>query len=188
MLNLEQIKLLETKVANAVDYVERVSGENAALLQKEAEMVVKLESYRKKEAEMQAGLVANQKRIDELEVLIMRFKDEQGQIEDGILSALDRLNRFEEAMEKSLKGKPPSAKTVKDPGSRNITARDLTAGGSEICFEISEDGTGNDVNIPFGNDVIDPLDDADALEAMLEEELLADAGNPREDDGELEIF
>jgi chromosome segregation ATPase len=81
MVSLEQVRLLETKVAKAIDYVERVSGENAALQEK-------LESY--------------QKRIDELEVLVQRFKEEQGRIEDGILSALDRLNQFEDAIEKSL--------------------------------------------------------------------------------------
>jgi hypothetical protein len=43
-----------------------------------------------------------QKRIDELEVLIQRFKDEQNRIEDGILAALDRLNQFEAAVSRSL--------------------------------------------------------------------------------------
>jgi chromosome segregation ATPase len=81
MVSLEQVKLLETKVAGAIEYVERVTGENALLQGK-------LESY--------------QKRIDELEVLVQRFKEDQGRIEDGILSALDRLNQFEDAIEKSL--------------------------------------------------------------------------------------
>jgi hypothetical protein len=81
MVSLEQVKLLETKVARAIEFVEQVSGENAALQEK-------LESY--------------QKRIDELEVLVQRFREEQGRIEDGILSALDKLNQFEDAIEKSL--------------------------------------------------------------------------------------
>jgi hypothetical protein len=81
MVSLEQVKLLETKVARAIEYVERVTGENALLQGK-------LDSY--------------QKRIDELEVLVQRFKEDQGRIEDGILSALDRLNQFEDAIEKSL--------------------------------------------------------------------------------------
>lgn len=90
MVSLEQVKLLETKVARAIEYVERVTGENALLQGK-------LESY--------------QKRIDELEVLVQRFKEDQGRIEDGILSALDRLNQFEDAIEKSLaaRGKPEEA-------------------------------------------------------------------------------
>jgi FtsZ-binding cell division protein ZapB len=89
MVSLEQVKLLESKVARAIDYVERVSGENAVLQEK-------LDSY--------------QKRIDELEVLVQRFKEDQGRIEDGILAALDRLNQFEDAIEKSLalRGSSPS--------------------------------------------------------------------------------
>jgi hypothetical protein len=103
MINLEQVKLLETKVARAIEYVERVTGENAALLQKEVELRARLESY--------------QKRIDELEVLIVRFKEDQGRIEDGILAALDRLNQFENAIEQSLRNKsgPPKAAAVTKP-------------------------------------------------------------------------
>jgi hypothetical protein len=81
MLTLEQVKLLETKVARAVEYVERVSAENVSLRSK-------LEAY--------------QKRIDDLEVLVVRFKEDQGRIEDGILAALDRLNQFEDALENKL--------------------------------------------------------------------------------------
>ena len=89
MLNLEQVKLLETKVANTIEYVQRVTGENAALRKK---------------------IDANQKRIDELEVLVSRFNEEQGRIEDGILSALDRLNQFEDAIEKSLSARSRETK------------------------------------------------------------------------------
>jgi chromosome segregation ATPase len=102
MVSLEQVKLLETKVAGAIEYVERVTGENALLQGK-------LESY--------------QKRIDELEVLIQRFKEDQGRIEDGILSALDRLNQFEDAIEKSLaaRGKPGAEEADKKPASEPET-------------------------------------------------------------------
>ncbi|MDR1412010.1 MAG: cell division protein ZapB [Spirochaetaceae bacterium] len=88
MVTLEQIKLLETKVGRAIDVVTRITGENAYLKGK-------LENY--------------QKRIDELEVLIQRFKEDQGRIEDGILSALDRLNEFEAAMENSIAPVKPAA-------------------------------------------------------------------------------
>jgi chromosome segregation ATPase len=90
MLNLEQVKLLETKVANVIDHVRRVTVENTALRKK---------------------LEANQKRIDELEVLVIRFKEDQGRIEDGILAALDRLNQFEDAVEKSLAVRNKEPKT-----------------------------------------------------------------------------
>ena len=81
MLSLEQVKLLESKVSKTIDYVKKVTEENTSLKGK-------LDSY--------------QKRIEELEVLIQRFKDDQSRIEDGILSALDRLNQFEDAVERKL--------------------------------------------------------------------------------------
>jgi chromosome segregation ATPase len=96
MVTLEQVKLLESKIARAIEYVERVTGENALLQGK-------LDSY--------------QKRIDELEVVVQKFKEEQGRIEDGILSALDRLNQFEDAIEKSLS----------PPENRKATAAKATA-------------------------------------------------------------
>jgi predicted nuclease with TOPRIM domain len=82
MVTLEQIKLLESKVAKAIDIVTRITEENSYLKGK-------LEAY--------------QKRIDELEVLIQRFKEDQGRIEEGIISALDRLSKFEEAVESAVK-------------------------------------------------------------------------------------
>jgi hypothetical protein len=79
MVTLEQVKLLETKVIRAVEYVERLSRENSQL-------EGKVDSY--------------QKRINDLEVLIQKFKEDQGRIEEGILSSLERLNKFEDAIEK----------------------------------------------------------------------------------------
>ena len=83
MISLDQVKLLESKVTRAIDYVKKVTEENSSLKGK-------LDSY--------------QKRIDELEVLIQRFKEEQSRIEDSILSALDRLNQFEDALENTITG------------------------------------------------------------------------------------
>jgi TolA-binding protein len=88
MVTLDQVKLLESKVAKALDFVGQVTGENTLLKEK-------LDTY--------------QKRIDELEILIQNFREEQGYIEEGILNALDRLNQFEDAIQKSLsKGKGPA--------------------------------------------------------------------------------
>ena len=97
MISLEQVKLLESKVTGTIDYVKKVTQENKSLKGK-------LDSY--------------QKRIEELEVLIKQFKDEQSRIEDSILSALDRLNQFEDALESKLSAEntisgvsPPAEKT-----------------------------------------------------------------------------
>ena len=89
MVSLEQVKLLESKVTKTIEYVKKVTEENSRL---------------------KAKLDSNQKRIDELEVLIHQFKDEQSRIEDGILSALDRLNQFEDAVETVVSSKPDTPK------------------------------------------------------------------------------
>ena len=81
MLSLEQVKQLDSKVSKMIDHARRIAGENAQLKER---------------------LNLNQKRIDELEVLVKQFKQEQSRIEDGILSALNRLNQFEDALENKL--------------------------------------------------------------------------------------
>jgi predicted nuclease with TOPRIM domain len=179
MINLEQVKLLETKVAKTIDFVERVSKENAALIRREAELQEKLD--------------ADQKRIEELEVLIRGFKEEQGHIEDGILAALDRLSQFEEAIDKSLKDKPHGKAvkdTIKSPA-HNLPQRkqaakeelipqpaagqdgsDLEAFNEKVCFEIPDDEQ--------VDDILDPLTET------LDEE--AGEGNSPAEGGELDIF
>jgi chromosome segregation ATPase len=98
MVTLEQVRLLETKVAKAIEYINRVTDENALL---------------------KGTLGSYQKRIDELEVLVQRFKEDQGRIEEGIISALERLNQFEDAIEKSLSSPagfpPPSPREAEEP-------------------------------------------------------------------------
>ena len=85
MVSLEQIKLLESKVSTTIDYVKKVNEENRQLKGM-------LDSY--------------QKRIDELEGLIQQYKQDHSRIEDGILSALDRLNQFEDALDHTLHSQP----------------------------------------------------------------------------------
>ena len=97
MGTLEHVKLLESKVVKAIDFVKRLTEENDQLKDQ-------LDSY--------------QKRVDELEALIQSFKEEQGRIEDGILSALNRLNRFEDAIDKSLS---PSASIPSDEESPSVS-------------------------------------------------------------------
>ena len=184
MVSLEQVKLLETKVARAIEYVERLTGENAklaqneaALLQREEELLTNDAELRRKEAELQAKLDSYQKRIDELEVLVTRFKEDQGRIEDGILSALDRLNQFEDAIEKSLGGKqnpkPPAAKAASatEPGAKtkapdkHAPRAQAAAVEGEISGELLMEAE------PLEDDLVDPLDEDDTTA-----------------DGELDIF
>jgi hypothetical protein len=141
MLNLEQVKLLESKVGKTLDYIERQAKENAALRQKEVDAQAKLESH--------------QKRIRELEVLVKRFREDQSEIETSFFAALDRLNQFEKAMEKSLRDektkespgiskKPQAGKAAEEQpqGASAETANVFSAGNEKTCFEIPNGADG----------------------------------------------
>jgi len=133
MVSLEQVQLLETRVSKALDYVQKITAENAALISQREELQTKLD--------------ANQKRIDELEVLVMRFKKDQGRIEDGIVAALDRLSQFEEAFENSLKDKtvkkPAAAKQREKPedSSKDVSSQAAPSVSPGVFFEIPEKET-----------------------------------------------
>jgi len=95
MITLEQVKLLESKVTALIDHTKKLTAENTALRGK-------LDSY--------------QKRIDELEVMFQRFKEEQTQIADGFLSVLEKLNQVEDAAENALpSGNALSAESAVPP-------------------------------------------------------------------------
>jgi len=132
VISLEQVQLLEAKVAKAIEFVQNVTAENNKLSCERAGLQIKLDSY--------------QKRIDELEVLIMRFKEDQSRIEDGIIAALDRLSQFEEAFESSLKDektaeKKPAVKREKTPETeppKKTQAESALRKESKEFFEIKE--------------------------------------------------
>jgi hypothetical protein len=167
MLSLEQVRLLDEKVARTVEYVGRLSAENAALRKK---------------------LDATQKRIDELEVFVSLFKEEQGRIEDGILSALDRLSQFENVIEKSLAGRTKPAPAIHDKpgntsGDGDTANLKETGGEAEKPLEsvIPENSGGQMPEGESSPDIQDPLeyDDEDSGE---------EADSEPSDNGELDIF
>ncbi len=110
MVSLEQVRLLETKVVKAIDFVRQLSDENALLRQK-------LEGY--------------QNRIGELEVLVEQFKADQSHIEAGIISALDRLNQFEDAMEQGAPVAPSDASASEDDILAALEAEEAAARAAE---------------------------------------------------------
>jgi len=125
MVSLEQVKLLESKVTNVIDHVKKITDENSKLKEK-------LSSY--------------QKRIEDLEVLVQQFKENQGRIEDGILSALDRLNQFEDALESklsvelpSIESKPESKPPVKSEPSKKTKTPDKAADEEETSDTAKEE-------------------------------------------------
>jgi len=187
MLNLEQVKLLETKIAKAINYVERITKEKGSMLQQEAELRAKLEAYQKQEAESRAKLESYKSRIHELEALVARFKDDQGKIEESILSALDRLSQFEKDIEKSLLEKPVGAAGVQPK-----KAADMEPVMAELVTNVpeSENDSGFDDNALEHDDGIledipDPLDDTQDLEMSGN---ASSSGDSREKGGELDIF
>ncbi|MDR2900673.1 MAG: cell division protein ZapB [Treponema sp.] len=178
MISLEQVKLLETKVAKAIDYVNHLTGENAMLKEK---------------------LTGYQTRIDELEVLIKRFKEDQGRIEGGILSALDRLNQFEDAIEKGISQLRPSDE-LNPKEEKNITSNPSAASVSSSFVEneeISVPSIENDDNLEAtlfseitpAADFDDASEDDAAIMAALEnEEKALKAKKTDEQSAELDIF
>ena len=167
MLSLEQVRLLDEKVARTVEYVGRLSAENASLRKK---------------------LDTTQKRIDELAVFVSLFKEEQGRIEDWILSALDRLSQFENAIEKSLAGRTKPAPALRDKPDKtsrdgDIESPEETGGEAEKPLEsvIPENSGGQMPEGESSPDIQDPLeyDDEDSGE---------EADSDLSDNGELDIF
>jgi len=147
MLSLDQVRLLDEKVARTVEYVGRLTAENAALRKK---------------------IDSTQKRIDELEVFVSLFKEEQGRIEDGILSALDRLSKFENAIEKSLAGHiretKPAAIHNKTPGEGAVeTAGQADAAETQPESVIPENSGGQMPEDESSPDIQDPLESDDDL-------------------------
>lgn len=133
MVSIEQVKLLESRVIKTIDFVDQVTEENALLKSK-------LESC--------------QKRIDELEVLIQRFKEDQAKIEDGIISALDRLNKFEDDMDKGItRVKPEPHPPKRETHLRRQAPPSVDDSGESFVLKekpyVSADGTadGDDLEI-----------------------------------------
>jgi predicted nuclease with TOPRIM domain len=123
MVTIQQVQLLESRVIKAIEYVDQVTEENTLLKNK---------------------LDSCQSRVDELEVLIQRFKEEQGKIEEGILSALDRLNKFDpddkqpsQATDNDIAASPEEAVPSDAPTQTSDDVAASTAEQSEPAGEVS---------------------------------------------------
>ena len=175
MISLDQVKLLEAKVARAIEYVERVNSENIALVQREAELLAKLES--------------SQKRTEELEALVLRFKEDQSRIEDGILAALDRLNQFEEAIEKSLEDKPSNSKPAKSSSAKSSgkTGDGLLAKGSSATEKVPAESHSGQPSSPSSEEMFFEIPEEETEEDIAED-LAGEDEEPKSKDSELDIF
>jgi DNA repair exonuclease SbcCD ATPase subunit len=77
MITLDHIRKLDQKVTAAISTISALKGENDALKDK-------LGTY--------------ERRIQELEKLVDEFKEDQSEIEQGILNALSQLDKLEDDM------------------------------------------------------------------------------------------
>jgi FtsZ-binding cell division protein ZapB len=112
MVTIEQVELLESKVSKAIDYVKRLTADNEQLRGTSARLV--------SENNMLHGkLDGYQKRIAELEVSLQGFKRDQERIEQGIVSALERLNHFEDAVGETSAREGASSGTAADGSTRS---------------------------------------------------------------------
>ena len=84
MITLEQIKLLEAKVTKAVELITMLRDENSTL---------------------KGTLDSSQEKMQELENLVGQFKNDQNEIEQSVLRALDNLDKLED----QLAGPPQQA-------------------------------------------------------------------------------
>jgi hypothetical protein len=104
MVTLEQIRLLEAQVDKALTYIDTLKDENGAL---------------------RGRLVSAQKRVEDLESTVEGYRRDQGRIEEGILNALNKLNRFEDTLltsagtaperEPAAVGSPAARRTEEEP-------------------------------------------------------------------------
>lgn len=109
MITLEQVSLLESRVSKVIETLKALRAENAGL---------QAENRR-----LQQQLVGYEKRVTELERLVQQFKEDQGKIEATILSALARLNQFEDVLEAEL-SKTVSPVEKKEEGGVGISSKE----------------------------------------------------------------
>ena len=167
MINLDQIKLLESKVIGIIEKAAKLTENNFIITQQNEELKIKLE--------------ANQNRIDELEMLITGFREDQGKIEETILATLDKINKFGEMISKNIKKKPTGAKTSEKQEPLQESSID-----EKVCFEIPESPKTADIPDPLDISSIDESSD-DSSDELSIEDLINESEDP-EDSGELEIF
>jgi chromosome segregation ATPase len=118
MISLEQIKQLESKVHGAVARIKTLTSENMTLKKR-------LEQY--------------EARIGELEELISEFKNDQDEIEQGIVAALSQLDSLEDAVAQQTAPSSGGEATPSEP-----VEEDDAESESENVVDDSDDTPGAD--------------------------------------------
>ena len=99
MITLEQVRLLDRKVNQAVELIAKLRSENQMLNSK-------LESY--------------QEKISELEVLLSGLKEDQSEVEHGFQKALETLSVLEESEESTASPAPAVSVSETEPVSEEV--------------------------------------------------------------------
>ncbi len=127
MVTLEQIRQLEAKIQHAVAYIAELKDENSVLAGK---------------------LKKCQDRINEFEILIRDYKENQQEIEQGILNALFHLDQLEDGMSKVPAGAQARTETVSPPKSAEPEEIDDVEGKSFEEAETEEDAAAEEDAAP----------------------------------------
>lgn len=142
MITLDQIRQLDHKVRKAIDKINTLNSENNMLQEK-------LGNY--------------QLRIEELEVLIDTFKKDQGEIENGIIEALNQLDILED--------------NIVVPGADSGLAQEATVDQLNADLDITEETT---------EEAVESEDQEETEDSNNEEPESADSSENKE--SELDIF
>ena len=120
MVNLDQIKQLEARVSKAIELMQALKDENDLL---------KLELHDR------------QKRIEELENIVLVFKNDQAKIEEGIINALNHLSAFEDTVYQAANStvSVPTSTAGEKPETQTVTSDTAASGQPEIVQEKTED-------------------------------------------------
>jgi FtsZ-binding cell division protein ZapB len=119
MVTIEQVELLEAKVSKAIDYVKCLTAENEKLRDASSGLAAENEMLRGK-------LDGYQRRIADLEVILQGFKKDQERIEQGIISALEQLNLFEDEVDYVRTGNAAAEQVSQDISTRAETPPPLS--------------------------------------------------------------
>ena len=117
MLNLDQIKQLEIKVSKAIQLIQSLKEDNDLL---------KLELHDR------------QKRIDELENIVLVFKNDQAKIEEGIINALNHLSAFEDTVYQAANSTAATAVSGEHQAASSEAAEPVTSDQEETAQKEDE--------------------------------------------------
>lgn len=142
MVNLDHIKQLEERVSKAIELLQNLKDEND---------VLKLELHDR------------QKRIDELENIVLVFRNDQAKIEEGILNALNHLSAFEDTVYHDVH--TPSFYAADDAQTTpdGADAADDASDGSQSAAGKAEDSSDADPAVQPGTESQE-ADDANQLD------------------------